>query len=68
MRTRDLVSALRSEGFAVTPAYLDFLIRERHLDRPNRDAVGYVWSDPDIQRVRSLLFRRNRGPQGAAYA
>lgn len=62
MRTGEVVSAMRAEGFDLTPGYLDFLIRERHLHRPGCDAAGYVWTDPDVQRLKSILCRRNRGP------
>ena len=65
VRTGEMIEVLRTEGFNITPAYLDFLLRERHFLPPVKTAAGYEWGAPDLARLRSVLRRRNRGPQQA---
>ena len=62
MRTGEAVLTLRAEGFDLTPGYLDFLIREQHFLPPLQVTAGYAWELPDLERLRSVLRRRNRGP------
>ena len=65
MRTGEVVSALQAEGFDLTPGYLGFLIRERHVFQPARDKAGYLWEVADLDRLRGALRRRGRKPKGA---
>ena len=62
MRTGEVVAVMRAEGFELTPGYLDFLIRERHVPPPERNRAGYIWAKADIDRLRGALRRRGRGP------
>ena len=67
MSTVGAVNLLRSEGFSVSPGYVAWVLRERHVPPPeNRVGMAYVWQEADIQRLRSFLIRRNRGPKGGA--
>ncbi len=65
MRTGAVIATLRQEGFDLTPGYLDYVLRERHLIPPERNGVGYVWEKADVDRLRSVLRRRGRGPAPA---
>ena len=60
--TRAVVDGLRGQGFDVGLGYVNFLIRERHIPSPGRIGSNLAWSDGDIQRLRSVLTRRGRGP------
>ena len=63
--TVDVIDGLRAEGFAVTRTYLGFLVRDRWLPAPESGPGGaFIWTDADVQRLRSLLHRRGRGPRG----
>jgi len=65
--TVDVVNLLRSEGFLVTPGYIAWALRERHVPPPeSRVGMAYVWQEADVARLRSFLARRNRGPKGGA--
>jgi hypothetical protein len=64
LSTRDVVESLRREGFDLSIGYLQFLWRERHLLRPDaRFGDAFAWTDADVDRLRSVLRRRGRGPQ-----
>ncbi|MFO7958725.1 MAG: hypothetical protein R6V05_14760 [Candidatus Brocadiia bacterium] len=66
-RTREVIDRLRDEGYSVSPGYLQYLLRERILRAPSeRFAGAYVWREPDIDRLRSVLKRRERGPGSVA--
>ena len=59
--TVDVIDGLRAEGFAVTRTYLGFLIRDRWFSPPEKAGNGaMIWTDADVQRLRSLLIRRGR--------
>jgi hypothetical protein len=63
MSTVGAVNLLRSEGFLVSPGYVAWALRERHVPPPeHRVGLAYVWEEADVQRLRSFLIRRNRGP------
>lgn len=67
--TVDVVDLLRSEGFSLSPGYVAWALRERHIPSPeSRVGLAYLWMDPDVQRLRSFLYRRNRGPKGVSNA
>jgi hypothetical protein len=62
-RTREVIDRLRDEGYSVSPGYLQYLLRERILRAPSERFGGaYVWREPDIERLRSVLKRRERSP------
>ena len=64
--TADVVDGLRAEGFAVTRTYVAWLLRDRHIPTPEKRPGGaLIWTDGDVQRLRSFLYPRNRGPEGA---
>jgi len=64
MHTSDVIRRLRSEGYDITPGYLDFLFRERHLPRPPpKDGPHLRWAKADMDRLRSVLKHRGRGPR-----
>ena len=68
--TVDAVNLLRSEGYSVSPGYVAWALREGHVPAPDgRIGMAYLWTDADVQRLRSFLYRRGRGPaaEGAKY-
>lgn len=59
--TVQVVNLLQSEGFSVTPGYVAWALRERHVPPPeSRVGMAYVWQEADVQRLRSFLVRRGR--------
>ena len=61
--TADVNDALYANGFDVYPGYIQSLIRERVLPPPEKGPGGaFIWSEADIDRLRSILRRRGRGP------
>ena len=63
--TVDVVNVLRGEGYAVSPGYVAWVLREMHIPAPDdRVGMAYDWTDADVQRLRSFLMRRGRGPKG----
>ncbi len=63
--TSELVASLRSEGFEVSHSYLAYLLRERIVAAPPKGPGGVLlWEREDVERVRSELLRRDRGPVG----
>ena len=66
--TRAVLDGLTAEGFRVTAAYLMYLTRERVIPPPEKMCGALVWGPGDIARIRSVLYRRGRGPQGTAHA
>lgn len=68
-RTREVIDRLRNEGYAVSPGYVQYLLRERILRPPSERFGGaYVWQEPDIERLRSVLRRRRRGRKDSSGA
>ena len=68
LSTGQVISTLRADGFEITPAYLGFLLQSRHVLEPERILGRFLWRPADIDRLRSVLVRRNRGPQRTAHA
>jgi hypothetical protein len=67
--TVGVVDMLRAEGFQVSPSYVAWALRERHIAPPdNRIGLAYSWAEGDIERLRSFLRRRDRAPKGMANA
>ena len=65
--TVDVVDLLRSEGFSLSPGYVAWVLRERHIPAPdNRIGMAYIWGDADVERLRAFLRRRNRGSEGGS--
>jgi hypothetical protein len=62
--TRAVLDGLTAEGFRVTAAYLMYLTRERVIPPPAKMCGALVWGPGDIARIRSVLYRRGRGPAG----
>jgi hypothetical protein len=61
-RTREVIDRLQNEDYAVSPGYLQYLLRERILCPPSERFGGaYIWQESDIERLRSVLRRRGRG-------
>lgn len=60
--TSEVVDMLRAEGFDVYPGYVQSLIRERVLPAPDKFSGLFIWREPDVDRLRSELRRRDRGP------
>ena len=64
--TKKLVDRLRSEGFAVSPSYISYLVREGILPPPEQGiARAWFWSPADVGRLKSILLRRGRRPSTA---
>ena len=60
--TRSVLDGLTAEGFRVTAAYLGYLTRERIIPPPAQVCGALVWESGDVARIRSVLYRRGRGP------
>ena len=61
--TTDVLDRLRGEGFQVSVGYLQYLLRERVVVPPaERVSSIFVWEEADVQRLKSELLRRGRGP------
>ena len=67
--TADVADLLRSEGFSISPDYIAWVLRARHIAPPeSRIGLAYAWTDEDIQRLKGFLIRRGRAPQGECRA
>ena len=62
MKTSTVLEMLRREGYDVTGGYLDFLFREHHIERPPMERRRMIWAPADVNRLKSVLKRRDRGP------
>lgn len=62
--TSDVVTRLNGQGFDVSPGYISYVLREGILHPPERCLGRLHWAEADIDRLRSLLKRRGRGPDG----
>jgi len=60
--TSDVVERLRAEGCDVCPSYVTYLTRDGILHPPAKVLGRLLWTEPDIDRLRSELRRRGRGP------
>ena len=61
--TSEIVDALGANGYRVTPGTVHSYLRERDLPAPETKVGGaFLWGDADVDRLRSLLRRRGRGP------
>lgn len=60
-QTTDRVIALmRSKGLRVTLGYIQFLIRESHIDRPACFGRSLMWSEDDVVTLEATLRERGR--------
>ena len=61
--TTEIVDRLRADGFQVNVGYVRYLLSDRWMPMPARGPGGcLIWSSGDIDRLRSVLLRRGRGP------
>ena len=60
--TADVVYELRHEGFDVSCGYVAYVLRERLIALPQKIGTMWLWDEADVDRLRSLLRRRGRGP------
>lgn len=61
--TSEINDTLSAQGFDVYPGYIQSLIRERVLPAPEKGPGGaFFWHDADVDRLKSILRRRGRGP------
>jgi len=61
--TSQVIRQARQEDYLVTPTYVGYLIRDGILPALERGPGGaYLWTDADVERLRSILRRRGRGP------
>lgn len=61
--TTEVVRQLKRLGYELTPAYVNYLMREGILPQPPKGPGGVLcWGQADIDRLRSILRRRGRGP------
>jgi hypothetical protein len=64
--TRDVIALLLHEGFDVTWGYLGYCLRENAIASPSKGVGGVLlWTPADVDRLRSHLRRRERGPVNA---
>lgn len=64
--TTAVVDRLRDQGFDVCHGYVQYLIRDRIVPSPPKGPGGVLlWEPSDVQRLRSELLRRRRGPAAA---
>jgi hypothetical protein len=65
--TKEVVDALTAQGYLITRTYLAWIIRDRHVPEPQRGPGScFLWSEGDVDRLKSFLKRMNRGPQNGA--
>ncbi len=65
--TTNVVDELRSRGFTVTCGYVAWAIRDRHIPEPEEKlGAAFIWTEADVDRLRSFLRRQGRGPERAA--
>ena len=62
--TREIIDGLLAEGFTTSDGHVRYLLRERVLPMPDqRGPAGVlIWSPADVDRLKSILRRRGRGP------
>ena len=60
--TSDVVRSLQNEGYDVSCGYVSYVIRERIIALPRKVGGIWLWDESDIDRLRSELRRRGRGP------
>ena len=66
--TTAVVDGLRAEGFRVNVGYVQWALRDQHIPTPEKGPGGaLIWTEADARRLRSFLYRRGRGPKGAAH-
>ena len=66
--TTAVVDRLRAEGFRVNIGYVQWALRDRHVPMPEKGPGGVlIWSGADVDRLKSFLYRRNRGPGEAVH-
>ena len=62
--TREVIARLRAEGFDLDDSALRYLLRSYRCAPPDRRAgTLFLWSDADVDRLKSALWRTGRGPQ-----
>jgi len=58
----DVVKQLTEEGYDLNMSYLQWLMRDDIIRPPAKLGNVYAWTEPDVDRLRSELRRRDRGP------
>lgn len=64
--TKDVIDMLTAEGFRLTRTYLFWILRDRHIPEPEEKlGSAFIWTEGDVDRLRSFLKRQGRGPEGS---
>lgn len=59
--TTEVVDELRTDGFRVTPGYIAWVLRDRHIPEPEQKlGNAFIWTEADVDRLRSFLRRQGR--------
>jgi hypothetical protein len=63
LTSSEVVGLLSAQGYRLSSGYLGYLVRENRLLRPETKAgTIFLWLPADIERLRSVLHERDRGP------
>jgi len=63
--TTDLVTKLRGDGYQVTPTYLQSLINERVIPKPQICMGRRVWTEEEVRELVRILDERGRHSGGS---
>ena len=58
--TNEVLALMEQEKFDITRGYLDFLWREKHMEKPKVWNRSLMWTDADIAALREALTERGR--------
>ena len=58
--TNEVIDQMRKAGLDVTRGYVDFLFRERHLEKPDSVGRTLIWREENIAALREWLESRGR--------
>ncbi|MEW6359296.1 MAG: hypothetical protein AB1696_23375 [Planctomycetota bacterium] len=65
--TGQAIELLRGDGWPdLSPGYVEYLLREGHIAPPAKVGHFRLWTESDIDRLRSFLMRRDAERDGWA--
>lgn len=58
--TKEMIDNLKEQGYDISEPYLNSLLRTEAIPPPEKFGHIYAWSPSDIDRLKSVLRRRQR--------